>query len=50
MIAQKVWQCGSISPTTPDESIVAGMKNGERLDELVQHVKLPPVLADSPYR
>jgi alkyl sulfatase BDS1-like metallo-beta-lactamase superfamily hydrolase len=28
---------------------VAGMKKGERPDELVQHVKLPPALADSPY-
>ena len=28
---------------------VEGMKKGERPDELVQHVKLPPVLADSPY-
>ncbi|MGH9311714.1 MAG: alkyl sulfatase dimerization domain-containing protein [Vicinamibacterales bacterium] len=26
-----------------------GMKKGERPDELVQHVKLPPTLADSPY-
>jgi alkyl sulfatase BDS1-like metallo-beta-lactamase superfamily hydrolase len=28
---------------------VEGMKKGERPDELVQHLKLPPVLADSPY-
>jgi alkyl sulfatase BDS1-like metallo-beta-lactamase superfamily hydrolase len=28
---------------------VEGMKKGERPDELAQHVKLPPVLADSPY-
>ena len=26
-----------------------GMRRGERPDELVQHVKLPPALADSPY-
>jgi alkyl sulfatase BDS1-like metallo-beta-lactamase superfamily hydrolase len=26
-----------------------GMKQGERPDELVQHVKLPPPLAESPY-
>ncbi len=26
-----------------------GMKKGERPDELVQHVALPPVLADNPY-
>jgi alkyl sulfatase BDS1-like metallo-beta-lactamase superfamily hydrolase len=26
-----------------------GMKKGERPDELVQHVKLPPALANSPY-
>ena len=28
---------------------VEGMKKGERPDELVQHVKLPPALAESPY-
>ncbi|MGD1091936.1 MAG: alkyl/aryl-sulfatase [Bryobacteraceae bacterium] len=28
---------------------VEGMKRGERPDELVQHVKLPPALAESPY-
>ena len=28
---------------------VDGMKKGERPDELVQHVKLPPALAESPY-
>ena len=31
------------------DQTVDGMKKGERPDELVQHVKLPPVLADSPY-
>ena len=31
------------------DQTVEGMKKGERPDELVQHVKLPPVLADSPY-
>ena len=28
---------------------VEGMKKGERPDELVQHVRLPPALAESPY-
>ena len=28
---------------------LAGMRKGERPDELVQHVKLPPPLADNPY-
>jgi len=28
---------------------VEGMRKGERPDELVQHVKLPPALAESPY-
>lgn len=31
------------------DQTVAGMKKGERPDELVQHVKLPPALAESPY-
>jgi alkyl sulfatase BDS1-like metallo-beta-lactamase superfamily hydrolase len=31
------------------DQTVAGMKNGERPDELVEHVKLPPALVDSPY-
>ena len=31
------------------DQTVEGMKKGERPDELVQHVKLPPVLANSPY-
>jgi alkyl sulfatase BDS1-like metallo-beta-lactamase superfamily hydrolase len=31
------------------DQTVEGMKRGERPDELVAHVKLPPPLADSPY-
>lgn len=31
------------------DQALEGMKKGERPDELVQHVKLPPALADSPY-
>jgi len=31
------------------DQTVDGMKKGERPDELVQHVKLPPALANSPY-
>ena len=31
------------------DQTVEGMKRGERPDELVAHVKLPPQLADSPY-
>jgi alkyl sulfatase BDS1-like metallo-beta-lactamase superfamily hydrolase len=31
------------------DQTLQGMKNGERPDELVQHVKLPPALAESPY-
>lgn len=31
------------------DQTIEGMKRGERPDELVQHVKLPPYLADSPY-
>jgi alkyl sulfatase BDS1-like metallo-beta-lactamase superfamily hydrolase len=31
------------------DQTVEGMKKGERPDELVAHVKLPPDLADSPY-
>ena len=31
------------------DQTMEGMKKGERPDELVQHVKLPPSLADSPY-
>lgn len=31
------------------DQTVEGMRNGERPDELVTHVKLPPHLADSPY-
>jgi alkyl sulfatase BDS1-like metallo-beta-lactamase superfamily hydrolase len=31
------------------DQTLEGMKKGERPDELVQHVALPPVLADSPY-
>jgi alkyl sulfatase BDS1-like metallo-beta-lactamase superfamily hydrolase len=31
------------------DQTVEGMKRGERPDELVAHVKLPPHLADSPY-
>jgi alkyl sulfatase BDS1-like metallo-beta-lactamase superfamily hydrolase len=31
------------------DQTVDGMKKGERPDELVQHVKLPPALAESPY-
>jgi alkyl sulfatase BDS1-like metallo-beta-lactamase superfamily hydrolase len=31
------------------DQTIAGMKQGERPDELVQHVKLPPDLAENPY-
>jgi alkyl sulfatase BDS1-like metallo-beta-lactamase superfamily hydrolase len=31
------------------DQTIQGMKKGERPDELVQHVKLPPALADSPF-
>ena len=31
------------------DQTIEGMKRGERPDELVQHVKLPPQLADNPY-
>ena len=31
------------------DQTLAGMRKGERPDELVQHVKLPPELADNPY-
>jgi uncharacterized sulfatase len=31
------------------DQTLEGMKKGERLDELVAHVKLPPHLAESPY-
>ena len=31
------------------DQTLAGMRKGERPDELVQHVRLPPPLADSPY-
>src|SRR5215831_16811618 len=31
------------------DQTIAGMKQGERPDELVQHVKLPPPLAEDPY-
>jgi alkyl sulfatase BDS1-like metallo-beta-lactamase superfamily hydrolase len=31
------------------DQTLEGMKKGERPDELVQHVTLPPALADSPY-
>ena len=31
------------------DQTLAGMRNGERPDELVQHVALPPALADSQY-
>ncbi|HYM22136.1 MAG TPA: alkyl sulfatase dimerization domain-containing protein [Vicinamibacterales bacterium] len=31
------------------DQTLEGMKKGERPDELVQHVKLPPALADNPY-
>jgi alkyl sulfatase BDS1-like metallo-beta-lactamase superfamily hydrolase len=31
------------------DQTIQGMKQGERPDELVQHVKLPPVLAENPY-
>ena len=31
------------------DQTIAGMKQGERPDELVQHVKLPPVLAENPF-
>lgn len=31
------------------DQTLEGMKKGERPDELVQHVALPPALADSPY-
>src|SRR6516164_8676958 len=31
------------------DQTIQGMKKGERPDELVQHVKLPPALADNPY-
>ena len=31
------------------DQTLEGMKKGERPDELVQHVKLPPALANSPY-
>jgi alkyl sulfatase BDS1-like metallo-beta-lactamase superfamily hydrolase len=31
------------------DQTIQGMKQGERPDELVQHVKLPPLLAENPY-
>ena len=31
------------------DQTLEGMRKGERPDELVQHVALPPALADSPY-
>jgi alkyl sulfatase BDS1-like metallo-beta-lactamase superfamily hydrolase len=31
------------------DQTIQGMKQGQRPDELVQHVKLPPALAESPY-
>src|SRR5262249_8273318 len=31
------------------DQTIQGMKRGERPDELAQHVKLPPPLAESPY-
>jgi alkyl sulfatase BDS1-like metallo-beta-lactamase superfamily hydrolase len=31
------------------DQTIQGMKRGERPDELVQHVKLPPALAENPY-
>lgn len=31
------------------DQTLQGMRKGERPDELVQHVKLPPALADNPY-
>src|SRR5262249_39819724 len=31
------------------DQTISGMKRGERPDELVQHVKLPPDLAENPY-
>ena len=31
------------------DQTIQGMKQGERADELVQHVKLPPALAENPY-
>jgi alkyl sulfatase BDS1-like metallo-beta-lactamase superfamily hydrolase len=31
------------------DQTLAGIRNGERPDELVQHVVLPPLLADNPY-
>jgi alkyl sulfatase BDS1-like metallo-beta-lactamase superfamily hydrolase len=31
------------------DQTIAGMKQGERPDELVQHVKLPPALAENPF-
>ena len=31
------------------DQTLEGMRKGERPDELVQHVRLPPALADSPY-
>jgi alkyl sulfatase BDS1-like metallo-beta-lactamase superfamily hydrolase len=31
------------------DQTIQGMKQGERPDELVQHVKLPPALAESPF-
>jgi alkyl sulfatase BDS1-like metallo-beta-lactamase superfamily hydrolase len=31
------------------DQTIQGMKKGERPDELVQHVKLPPALADNPF-
>ena len=31
------------------DQAIQGMKKGQRPDELVQHVKLPPALADNPY-
>lgn len=31
------------------DQTIDGMRKGERPDELVQHVKLPPTLADNPY-
>jgi alkyl sulfatase BDS1-like metallo-beta-lactamase superfamily hydrolase len=31
------------------DQTIQGMKQGERPDELVQHIKLPPSLAENPY-
>jgi uncharacterized sulfatase len=31
------------------DQTIEGIRRGERPDELVQHVKLPPHLADNPY-